>query len=38
LAAGGPAAIAAGLRASGVIAAVVLLGTALVAWRSEGKT
>ena len=37
LAAGGPAAIAAGLRASGVIAAVVLLGTAWVAWRSEGK-
>jgi DHA2 family methylenomycin A resistance protein-like MFS transporter len=38
LAAGGPAAIASGLRASGVIAAVVLLGTAWVAWRSEGKT
>ncbi|CAN5416141.1 MFS transporter [soil metagenome] len=37
LAAGGPAAIAAGLRTSGVIAAVVLLATAWVAWRSEGK-
>jgi len=37
LAAGGPAAIAAGLRASGVIAAMVLLGTAWVAWRSEGR-
>ena len=37
LAAGGPAAIAAGLRASGVIAAVVLLATAWVAWRSGGK-
>ena len=37
LAAGGPAAIAAGLRASGVIAAVVLVATAWVAWRSEGK-
>lgn len=37
LAAGGPAAIAAGLRVSGVIAAGVLLGTAVVAWRSEGK-
>jgi DHA2 family methylenomycin A resistance protein-like MFS transporter len=37
LAAGGPAAIAAGLRASGLIAAVVLVGAAWVAWRSEGK-
>uniref|UniRef100_B0SVL3 Major facilitator superfamily MFS_1 n=1 Tax=Caulobacter sp. (strain K31) TaxID=366602 RepID=B0SVL3_CAUSK len=37
LAAGGPERIAAGLRASGLIAAVVLLGTAVVAWRSEGE-
>jgi MFS transporter, DHA2 family, methylenomycin A resistance protein len=37
LAAGGPDGIAAGLRTSGVIAAVVLLGAAWVAWRSEGK-
>jgi DHA2 family methylenomycin A resistance protein-like MFS transporter len=37
LAAGGPERIAAGLRTSGVVAAVVLLGAAWVAWRSEGK-
>lgn len=37
LAAGGPEAIAAGLRVSGLIAAAVLLGAAWVAGRSEGK-
>jgi len=37
LAAGGPEAIAAGLRTSGILAAVVLLGAAWVAWRSEGR-
>jgi DHA2 family methylenomycin A resistance protein-like MFS transporter len=36
LAAGGPEAIAAGLRVSGLIAAAVLLGAAWVAGRSEG--
>ena len=38
LAAGGPAAIAAGLRTSGVIAAVMLLGAAWIAWRSERQS
>ncbi|MFZ0266318.1 MFS transporter [Caulobacter sp.] len=37
LAAGGPERIAAGLRTSGMIAAVVLLGAAWVAWRSGGR-
>jgi len=37
LAAGGPEAIAAGLRTSGLLAAAVLLGAAGVAWRSEGR-
>jgi len=37
LAAGGPDRIAAGLRTSGLIAAVVLPGTAWTAWRSEGR-
>ena len=37
LAAGGPDRIAAGLRASGLIAAAVLVGAAWVAGRSEGK-
>lgn len=36
LAAGGPEAVAAGLRVSGLIAAAVLLGAAWVAGRSEG--
>ena len=37
LAAGGPERIATGLRASGLIAAAVLVGAAWVAWRSEGR-
>jgi DHA2 family methylenomycin A resistance protein-like MFS transporter len=37
LAAGGPERIAAGLRTSGLIAAIVLLGAAWVAWRSEDR-
>jgi hypothetical protein len=37
LAAGGPERIAAGLRASGLIAAAVLLVAAWIAWRSEGR-
>jgi DHA2 family methylenomycin A resistance protein-like MFS transporter len=37
LAAGGPERIAAGLRTSGLIAAIVLLGAAWVAWRSERR-
>jgi DHA2 family methylenomycin A resistance protein-like MFS transporter len=37
LAAGGPERIAAGLRASGLIAAGVLLVAAWIAWRSEGR-
>jgi DHA2 family methylenomycin A resistance protein-like MFS transporter len=37
LAAGGPERIAAGLRTSGLIAALVLVGAAWVAWRSENR-
>jgi len=37
LAAGGPERIAAGLRTCGLIAAIMLIGGAWIAWRSEGR-